>query len=145
MHAGSAAGLSEHVRRLATAQTRERTLALRQSSRYCQGCEACRQRNFGAFRLRAAEVYKPRHLLHCSQTRREAADVAQSHVAGDTAPSSGHDGMPATSNSGPCVIGSIGVVYGDIGTSPLYAFREAVHAAKATALPAARPCSASCR
>ena len=28
-------------------------------------------------------------------------------------------------------MGSIGVVYGDIGTSPLYAFREAVHAAKA--------------
>jgi KUP system potassium uptake protein len=30
------------------------------------------------------------------------------------------------------VIGSIGVVYGDIGTSPLYAFKEAIHAAKAT-------------
>ena len=29
----------------------------------------------------------------------------------------------------PLVIGSIGVVYGDIGTSPLYAFREAVFAA----------------
>ncbi|MCW5683069.1 MAG: potassium transporter Kup [Pseudolabrys sp.] len=28
-------------------------------------------------------------------------------------------------------LGSIGVVYGDIGTSPLYAFREAVHAASA--------------
>src|SRR5215468_10593457 len=28
-------------------------------------------------------------------------------------------------------IGSIGVVYGDIGTSPLYAFREAVNAASA--------------
>jgi KUP system potassium uptake protein len=28
-------------------------------------------------------------------------------------------------------VGSIGVVYGDIGTSPLYAFREAVHAATA--------------
>jgi KUP system potassium uptake protein len=27
------------------------------------------------------------------------------------------------------VVGSVGVVYGDIGTSPLYAFREAVHAA----------------
>jgi len=27
------------------------------------------------------------------------------------------------------LVGSIGVVYGDIGTSPLYAFREAVHAA----------------
>ena len=26
-------------------------------------------------------------------------------------------------------IGSIGIVYGDIGTSPLYAFREAVNAA----------------
>jgi len=28
--------------------------------------------------------------------------------------------------------GCFGVVYGDIGTSPLYAFREAVHAAKDT-------------
>lgn len=28
------------------------------------------------------------------------------------------------------VVGSIGVVFGDIGTSPLYAFREAIHAAK---------------
>jgi KUP system potassium uptake protein len=32
----------------------------------------------------------------------------------------------------PLVIGSVGVVYGDIGTSPLYAFREAVKAARAT-------------
>src|SRR5438105_15558687 len=27
------------------------------------------------------------------------------------------------------VLGALGVVYGDIGTSPLYAFREALHAA----------------
>ena len=27
------------------------------------------------------------------------------------------------------VIGALGVVYGDIGTSPIYAFREAIHAA----------------
>ena len=27
------------------------------------------------------------------------------------------------------VIGAIGVVYGDIGTSPIYAFREAIRAA----------------
>lgn len=33
------------------------------------------------------------------------------------------------------VVGSIGVVYGDIGTSPLYAFREAVHAASHGAPP----------
>ena len=32
----------------------------------------------------------------------------------------------------PLVIGSVGVVYGDVGTSPLYAFREAVKAAKST-------------
>jgi KUP system potassium uptake protein len=30
------------------------------------------------------------------------------------------------------VIGSIGVVYGDIGTSPLFAFKEAVTAAGGT-------------
>ena len=29
-------------------------------------------------------------------------------------------------------LGALGVVYGDIGTSPLYAFKEAIHAAKAT-------------
>ena len=29
-------------------------------------------------------------------------------------------------------LGSVGVVYGDIGTSPLYAFREAVIAAQGT-------------
>jgi len=32
-------------------------------------------------------------------------------------------------------LGSVGVVYGDIGTSPLYAFREAVHAAAGDAIP----------
>ena len=30
--------------------------------------------------------------------------------------------------SGRSTLGSVGVVYGDIGTSPLYAFREAVNA-----------------
>jgi len=36
-------------------------------------------------------------------------------------------------------LGSIGVVYGDIGTSPLYAFREAVLAATGTGNPASQP------
>ena len=31
----------------------------------------------------------------------------------------------------PLVLGSLGVVFGDIGTSPLYAFREAVKSAQA--------------
>lgn len=35
--------------------------------------------------------------------------------------------------SGPAlVLGALGVVYGDIGTSPLYAFREALHASGQT-------------
>ena len=36
-------------------------------------------------------------------------------------------------------LGSIGVVYGDIGTSPLYAFREAVSAATGSGNPASEP------
>src|SRR5262245_31963556 len=34
-----------------------------------------------------------------------------------------------TSNLPVLILGALGVVYGDIGTSPLYAFREALHAA----------------
>ena len=44
------------------------------------------------------------------------------------------------------MLGSIGVVYGDIGTSPLYALREAVVAASGReAAPRRRPCSACSR
>ena len=32
------------------------------------------------------------------------------------------------------ILGAIGVVFGDIGTSPLYAFREALHQAAATGI-----------
>ena len=39
-----------------------------------------------------------------------------------------HEG-PVTSGFWALTLGSIGVVFGDIGTSPLYAFREAVHGA----------------
>jgi KUP system potassium uptake protein len=44
-------------------------------------------------------------------------------------------------------LGSIGVVYGDIGTSPLYALREAVVAASgpSTTSSRGRRCSAWCR
>ncbi|HWX84747.1 MAG TPA: KUP/HAK/KT family potassium transporter, partial [Xanthobacteraceae bacterium] len=36
------------------------------------------------------------------------------------------DDAPVTSGFWSLALGSIGVVFGDIGTSPLYAFREAV-------------------
>jgi len=45
-------------------------------------------------------------------------------AGGEAGEGSQHDGQFWT-----LVVGSIGVVFGDIGTSPLYAFREAVHAA----------------
>ena len=41
-------------------------------------------------------------------------------------------GTPADSSFWALALGSVGVVYGDIGTSPLYAFREAVTAASET-------------
>ena len=52
----------------------------------------------------------------------------------DAAGQSAHPGASthdttASGNFWALALGSIGVVYGDIGTSPLYAFREAVHAA----------------
>jgi KUP system potassium uptake protein len=43
----------------------------------------------------------------------------------------GHGSIHPTTNFWTLALGSVGVVYGDIGTSPLYAFREAVHAATA--------------
>jgi len=45
--------------------------------------------------------------------------------------SKGHGESHSTASFGGLMLGSIGVVYGDIGTSPLYAFREAAAAAGA--------------
>ena len=42
------------------------------------------------------------------------------------------------------LLGVLGVVYGDIGTSPLYAFKASLEHFKRTASPRRR-CSASCR
>jgi KUP system potassium uptake protein len=49
--------------------------------------------------------------------------------APETAAANGHGEAHSTAGFGALTIGSIGVVYGDIGTSPLYALREAVTAA----------------
>ncbi|MBK3664039.1 potassium transporter Kup [Bradyrhizobium diazoefficiens] len=50
-------------------------------------------------------------------------------TAPETAAANGHGDAHTTAGFGALTLGSIGVVYGDIGTSPLYAFREAVMAA----------------
>src|ERR1700723_3505034 len=49
--------------------------------------------------------------------------------ASETTAANGHGEVHSTANLKALLIGSIGVVYGDIGTSPLYALREAVVAA----------------
>ncbi len=49
--------------------------------------------------------------------------------APETAAATGHGDAHSTAGFGALTLGSIGVVYGDIGTSPLYALREAVVAA----------------
>ncbi len=50
-------------------------------------------------------------------------------TAADSPAANGHGESHSTASFGALMLGSIGVVYGDIGTSPLYAFREAVTAA----------------
>ena len=52
--------------------------------------------------------------------------------APETAAANGHGEAHTTAGFAALTLGSIGVVYGDIGTSPLYAFREAVIAASGT-------------
>jgi len=49
--------------------------------------------------------------------------------AAETSASNGHGNAHSTAGFKSLMLGSIGVVYGDIGTSPLYALREAVTAA----------------
>ena len=55
------------------------------------------------------------------------SDVAA--PAAETTADKGHGNAHSTAGFKALMLGSIGVVYGDIGTSPLYALREAVIAA----------------
>src|SRR5712691_5356369 len=57
------------------------------------------------------------------------ADVTNERTAAGAAHSAAELASQSGSNRWAMVLGSVGVVYGDIGTSPLYAFREAVAAA----------------
>ena len=58
-------------------------------------------------------------------------------TAAETPAANGHGETHSTAGFKALMLGSIGVVYGDIGTSPLYALREAVVAASGTATTAA--------
>ena len=65
------------------------------------------------------------------------SDIATS--APETAAANGHGDAHSTAGFRALLLGSIGVVYGDIGTSPLYALREAVVAAGGPAATSADP------
>ena len=59
--------------------------------------------------------------------------------AAETPAAKGHAGTRSGASFGALTLGSIGVVYGDIGTSPLYAVRESVLAAVGPGAPASEP------
>jgi len=61
----------------------------------------------------------------------EALDIADYLRAESDAEADIHQSEHERQGMAALVIGAIGVVYGDIGTSPLYAFREALHATAA--------------
>ena len=77
-------------------------------------------------------VYKPGPaILRCNMVGVTVANA--SSAVTEAAPESldGHAAPPSRAGFWALTVGSIGVVYGDIGTSPLYAFREAARAAAA--------------
>src|SRR5512145_2849487 len=82
----------------------------------------------GALSSKQGQVYKPRPLAWrpAPSSSRKAADMPQSTAAASN-PESGHGAQQQ--HFWALALGSIGVVYGDIGTSPLYALKEAVTAA----------------
>ena len=66
-------------------------------------------------------------MLQCSIPVDRMANGLLAQQSGELAPARG--ALISRSRLWALMIGSIGVVYGDIGTSPLYALRESVHAA----------------
>src|SRR4051812_3320569 len=78
-------------------------------------------------------------LLHCAvrQTRPRLMSVQFAIPAAETPAAVGHGEAHCTATFRALMLGSMGVVYGDIGTSPLYALREAVVAASGTSAAAA--------
>src|SRR5438552_1525185 len=85
--------------------------------------------------LRARD-YMPRRFANRAVKHFEAPTSMTSDVvapAVESTAANGHGETHSTARFTALLIGSIGVVYGDIGTSPLYAFREAVVAASGSA------------
>src|SRR5215212_1188987 len=84
---------------------------------------ACRRGGLSTDQLR---VYKPRPFCPAAWPLpgNPSSPMAQSAAAARTAADNGH----TDKHFWALALGSLGVVFGDIGTSPLYALREAVKA-----------------
>src|SRR6266403_4163467 len=86
--------------------------------------------------MHQAQDYKPPRFAICAVKQFEALAPMISDVvapAAETMAAKAHGDAHSTAGFKALLIGSIGVVYGDIGTSPLYALREAVVAASGSA------------
>jgi KUP system potassium uptake protein len=82
--------------------------------------------------MRQAQGYKRARFAYFPVKHLEALTPMTTDVAApaaETTAATGHGEAHSTAGFKALMIGSIGVVYGDIGTSPLYALREAVVAA----------------
>src|SRR4030081_3493524 len=80
--------------------------------------------------------YSPASLHLCSAVNNRGPVPMSSEsaiTAAETPAANGHGEAHSTAGFKALMLGSIGVVYGDIGTSPLYALREAIVAASGTA------------
>src|SRR5687768_1735724 len=88
--------------------------------------------------MRSWRAYRPA-ALHCAVNKRGLFPMSSetTGTAAETPAADGHGEAHSTAGFKALMLGSIGVVYGDIGTSPLYALREAVVAASAGAAEAA--------
>src|SRR4030081_3444926 len=83
--------------------------------------------------------YSPASLHLCSAVNNRGPVPMSSEsaiTAAETPAANGHGEAHSTAGFKALMLGSIGVVYGDIGTSPLYALREAVVAASSASVDA---------
>src|SRR5438128_11032132 len=73
-------------------------------------------------------------IVQCNENRGPVPMSSESAITAAEMPAAnGHGEAHSTAGFKALMLGSIGVVYGDIGTSPLYALREAIVAASRTA------------
>ena len=84
---------------------------------------------------RNVQRYKPAPFLLQCNIQGSPMSHSIADAAAEAAVSAGTADVPAKMRFWSLTVGSIGVVYGDIGTSPLYAFREAISAATGSGNP----------